>query len=227
MHWSAPKLAPVPGYQWALMADTIEAAGLAIHPGMLSPAAQRALLADIRKVIKKSPLYRPTMPRTGKPFSVMMTNCGSLGWVADKSGYRYQPRHPETGKPWPPMPEALVALWRQLGAPAEPEACLVNIYDEGAKLGMHQDSDEETFEAPVVSISLGDTAIFRMGGTTRRGPTRSVRLASGDVVVFGGELRLMYHGIDRVLAGSSRLIDGGGRINLTLRRVTPWSDASA
>ncbi|UOM35971.1 alpha-ketoglutarate-dependent dioxygenase AlkB [Acuticoccus sp. I52.16.1] len=209
------------------MADTIEATGLAIHPGMLSPAEQRSLLAQIQMVMKRSPLYRPTMPRTGKPFSVMMTNCGTLGWVADKAGYRYQPRHPETGKPWPPIPDQLTALWTRLGAPATPEACLVNIYDEGARLGMHQDSDEATFDAPVVSVSLGDTAVFRMGGTTRRGPTRSVRLSSGDVVVFGGPSRLMYHGIDRVLSGSSRLIEGGGRINLTLRRVTPWTDAAA
>jgi alkylated DNA repair protein (DNA oxidative demethylase) len=115
-----------------------------------------------------------------------------------------------------------VALWQELGAPAEPEACLVNVYGPGARLGLHQDSDEKTYDAPVVSVSLGDTAVFRMGGTTRRAPTRSVRLASGDVVVFGGEARLMYHGVDRVLAGSSALLPGGGRINLTLRRVTPW-----
>ncbi|ORE92439.1 AlkB, alkylated DNA repair protein [Stappia sp. 22II-S9-Z10] len=204
------------------MADVIEADGLAILPGRITPAEQRALAEDIRKIIKKAPLFQPVMPRTGKPFSVEMTNCGPLGWVSDRAGYRYQPNHPVTGRPWPAIPERLVKLWQDLGAPAEPEACLVNIYAEGARLGMHQDRDEATFEAPVVSVSLGDTAVFRLGGTERRGPTRSVRLASGDVVVFGGPSRLIYHGIDRVLSGSSRLLDGGGRINLTLRRVNPF-----
>lgn len=204
------------------MADVIEADGLAILPGRITPAEQRALAEDIRKIIKKAPLFQPVMPRTGKPFSVEMTNCGPLGWVSDRAGYRYQPNHPVTGRPWPAIPERLVKLWQDLGAPAEPEACLVNIYAEGARLGMHQDRDEATFDAPVVSVSLGDTAVFRLGGTERRGPTRSVRLASGDVVVFGGPSRLIYHGIDRVLSGSSRLLDGGGRINLTLRRVNPF-----
>ena len=204
------------------MADVIEADGLAILPGRITPAEQRALAEDIRKIIKKAPLFQPVMPRTGKPFSVEMTNCGPLGWVSDRAGYRYQPNHPVTGRPWPAIPERLVKLWQDLGAPAAPEACLVNIYAEGARLGMHQDRDEATFDAPVVSVSLGDTAVFRLGGTERRGPTRSVRLASGDVVVFGGPSRLIYHGIDRVLSGSSRLLDGGGRINLTLRRVNPF-----
>lgn len=208
------------------MADTIDAAdGLAILPGRLSPAEQRAVLKDVREAMKAAPLFQPVMPRTGTPFSVTMTNCGPLGWVADKSGYRYQETHPVTGKRWPAIPPRLIALWRSVGAPAEPEACLINLYSEGAKLGMHQDRDEVTYDAPVVSVSLGDTAVFRMGGTTRRGPTRSVRLASGDVVVFGGASRLMYHGIDRILAGSSRLLDGGGRINLTMRRVTPWTES--
>ena len=209
------------------MADAVEADGLSILPGRLSAAEQRALMDEVRKIMRKAPLYRPSMPRTGKPFSVMMTNCGPLGWVSDKTGYRYQPRHPETGKPWPAIPEKLIALWKSVGAPAEPEACLINLYDADAKLGMHQDSDEATYDAPVVSVSLGDTAVFRMGGTTRRGPTRSVRLSSGDVVVFGGPSRLMYHGIDRILSGSSRVVEGGGRINLTLRRVTPWFEPSS
>jgi alkylated DNA repair protein (DNA oxidative demethylase) len=196
--------------------------GVAIHTGLLDGPAQEALAEEVAQVIADAPLFTPRMPRTGKPFSVRMTNCGPWGWVADETGYRYQPHHPQTGRPWPPMPGSLVALWQELGAPAEPEACLVNVYGPGARLGLHQDSDEKTYDAPVVSVSLGDTAVFRMGGTTRRAPTRSVRLASGDVVVFGGEARLMYHGVDRVLAGSSALLPGGGRINLTLRRVTPW-----
>lgn len=203
-------------------AAAAEPAGFAHHPGRLSPAEQRALLREVESVLEAAPLFTPAMPRSGKPFSVRMTNCGPLGWVSDREGYRYQPHHPVTGAPWPPIPERLRALWRELGAPAEPEACLVNLYREGARLGLHQDRDEATFEAPVVSVSLGDTAVFRVGGTTRRAPTRSIRLGSGDVVVFGGPARLIHHGIDRVLPGTSDLVEGGGRINLTLRRVTPW-----
>lgn len=195
--------------------------GVTLRPGYFDPDGQRALLAEIESVIDAAPLYVPRMPRTGKPFSVRMTNCGPLGWVSDEAGYRYQAHHPETGAPWPPMPAALKALWQAVGAPGEPEACLVNLYGEGAKLGLHQDSDEIDREAPVVSVSLGDTGRFRLGGTTRRAPTRSFPLNSGDVVVFGGPARLIYHGIDRVITGSSTLVRGGGRINLTLRRVNP------
>jgi alkylated DNA repair protein (DNA oxidative demethylase) len=196
--------------------------GVDIRPQHLSREEVTALLADVRGVIAAAPLFVPRMPRTGKPFSVRMTNCGPLGWVSDEAGYRYQPHHPETEQPWPAMPQRLRELWHEVGAPAEPEACLVNYYAAGARLGLHQDRDEETFDAPVVSVSLGDTAVFRIGGTSRRNPTRALRLASGDVIVFGGPARLAYHGIDRVLAGSSRLLPEGGRINLTLRRVTPW-----
>ncbi len=179
------------------------------------------MLGDIVAVIRDAPLFQPRMPRTGKPFSVRMTNGGPLGWVSDETGYRYQPTHPDTGRPWPPMPAALLALWDDLaGYGLPPEACLVNLYDAGARMGLHQDRDEAALDAPVVSVSLGDTALFRIGGTSRGGPTRSLRLASGDVFVFGGPARLVFHGIDRVLAGSSTLIRGGGRINLTLRRVT-------
>jgi alkylated DNA repair protein (DNA oxidative demethylase) len=150
-----------------------------------------------------------------------MTNLGQLGWVSDRSGYRYQPLHPDTGQAWPPMPEAILAIWRRVaGYPADPEACLVNMYREGARMGLHQDADEEDFTAPVVSISLGDTAVFRIGGKARGGPTQTLKLSSGDVLVMGGAARLSYHGIDRVVPGSSTLLVGGGRINLTLRRVT-------
>ncbi|MEM7695607.1 MAG: alpha-ketoglutarate-dependent dioxygenase AlkB [Pseudomonadota bacterium] len=192
------------------------------HNGAFDSAGQHALLAAIETGEAAAPAYTPTMPRTGRPFSVRMTNFGALGWVSDRSGYRYQPTHPDTGAPWPPIPEALTALWTALGAPAEPDACLVNHYGEGAKMGLHQDRDEETFEAPVVSVSLGDTALFRIGQTTRGGKTRSIRLTSGDVLVFGGPARLIYHGIDRLYPGTSTLLPGGGRINLTLRRVRPF-----
>ena len=195
--------------------------GLRIVPGFLDEARQHALLAALRQIVAQAPLFEPRMPRTNKPFTVRMTNCGLLGWVSDVTGYRYQPTHPETGRPWPPMPEIVLEAWQALGAPdAPPEACLVNYYAPGARMGLHQDRDEADLGAPVVSLSLGDTAIFRIGGTERRSPTRSFRLASGDAIALGGEARLAYHGVDRVIAGSSRLLDEGGRFNLTLRRVT-------
>jgi alkylated DNA repair protein (DNA oxidative demethylase) len=161
------------------------------------------------------------MPRTGKPFSVRMTNCGPLGWVSDRSGYRYQPSHPETGNPWPPIPASLLEAWSDLSDyPAPPKACLINYYEAGARMGLHQDRDEVEFAAPVLSISLGDTAVFRVGGTARTDPTRSLRLASGDAFLFGGPARLVFHGVDRLIPGSSTLLTGGGRINLTLRRIS-------
>jgi DNA oxidative demethylase len=198
------------------------APGAVFYPNYLDREAQEALLADVRAVIAKAPLHHPRMPRSGKPFSVRMTNCGPLGWVSDISGYRYQETHPETGVPWPPMPDALTAAWRELsGFPSPPEACLVNYYADGTRLGLHQDRDENELAAPVVSLSLGDVAIFRIGGTKRADATRSVKLASGDAFVFGGASRLAFHGIDRVLPGTSTLISEGGRFNLTMRRVTP------
>jgi DNA oxidative demethylase len=196
-------------------------AGLRIVPGYLDREAQERLLAAIREVIGEAPLYTPRMPRSGQPMSVRMTNCGPLGWMTDEQGYRYQGTHPVTGKPWPPIPDLLMEAWRELaGYPQPPQACLVNFYGADARMGLHQDRDEEDFDAPVVSLSLGDTCLFRIGGTTRQGPTRSVRLASGDAVVLGGDARLAFHGVDRVIPGTSRLIAEGGRINLTLRRVT-------
>ena len=191
-------------------------------PQALPRADQIALLAAIREVIAEAPLFTPTMPRSGKPMSVRMTNCGPLGWVTDKErGYRYQAIHPETGRAWPPIPTALLELWGELARyPAPPEACLVNYYAESAKMGLHQDKDEADFAAPVLSLSLGDSGIFRVGGRSRQDPTRAFELKSGDVVVLGGADRLAYHGIDRILAGSSDLVREGGRFNLTLRRVT-------
>lgn len=195
--------------------------GLRVLPGYFDRGAQEHLVEEIRQVLEGAPLFRPVMPRTGKPFSVRMSNCGPLGWVADVDGYRYQATHPVTGDPWPPMPRVLIDLWTALAPDSAPaEACLINFYETGARMGLHQDRDEETFDAPVISVSLGDTATFRVGGTKRKDPTTSFRLASGDVVVLGGEARLAYHGIDRILGGSSTLLKNGGRINLTLRRVT-------
>jgi alkylated DNA repair protein (DNA oxidative demethylase) len=192
------------------------------HDGKLGREQQVALLREIHTVIEEAPLFTPTMPRSGKPMSVRMTNCGPLGWVTDKErGYRYQPTHPVTGKPWPAMPKPLLDLWREVsGYPADPEACLVNYYSGDAKMGLHQDKDEEDFAAPVVSVSLGDSAIFRVGGLTRKDETQALELKSGDVVVLGGDDRLAFHGIDRILPGTSALLPEGGRLNMTLRRVT-------
>lgn len=200
-------------------------AGVAWYPGHLAPPRQAAVLAEVLRCLEQAPLVRPAMPGDGKPFSVRMSCCGPLGWVSDRRGYRYQDRHPETGQPWPAIPPLLLALWDALtGYPAPPEACLINHYDATARMGLHQDRDEAALDAPVLSLSLGDMAVFRVGGTARRDPTRSVRLASGDAVLLAGPARLAFHGIDRVLGGSSRLLAGtplgGGRLNLTLRRVT-------
>jgi alkylated DNA repair protein (DNA oxidative demethylase) len=198
------------------------APGLMHHPGYFDRAAQQALVEAVRDVVKAAPLFVPRMPRTGKAFSVRMSNCGPLGWVSDREGYRYQPTHPETGRPWPPMPTAVSACWADLaGTSLEPQACLINFYEPGARMGLHQDRDEQEFSAPVVSISLGDSALYRFGIGESRSPTRSIRLESGDVIVMGGASRLCFHGIDRIHAGTSTLLPQGGRINLTLRRVSP------
>jgi DNA oxidative demethylase len=191
-------------------------------PGYLDRDAQEALVEDIRKVVQAAPLYVPVMPRTGKEMSVRMTNCGPLGWVTDKErGYRYQPTHPMTGEPWPPIPDALLRLWQEVaGYPHPPEACLVNFYIDAAKMGLHQDRDELDLAAPVLSVSLGDDCLFRVGQTSRDGQTKSFRLRSGDLVVLGGEGRLAFHGVDRIYPATSTLLKNGGRINLTLRRVT-------
>ena len=197
------------------------APGVNHFPGFLDRAAQEALRDEIVAVLREAPLFRPRMPRTGKPFSVEMSNCGPLGWVSDEAGYRYQPVHPETGRPWPAMPARLREAFATIAprAPA-PEACLINYYGAGARMGLHQDRDEEELSAPVVSLSLGDAALFRVGGLERNSPTRSFRLASGDAMSLAGDGRLAFHGVDRIIAGSSTLIPQGGRINLTLRRVT-------
>ena len=195
--------------------------GLKSLPGYLNTAAQKELIEHLRLAVSQAPFFTPVMPRNGRPFTVRMTNLGPLGWVSDRDGYRYQPNHPETGKPWPPIPEMILEVWNTVsGYPHPPEACLVNHYREGAKMGLHRDADEEDFAAPVVSISLGDTAVFRVGGLERGGKTGTLKLSSGDVLVLGGPSRLRYHGIDRVLTGTSQLLKDGGRINLTLRRVT-------
>ncbi len=193
--------------------------GFRLLPGRLNAAEQAALAGEVIATFAAAPPYRPITPG-GKAMSVRMTNLGPLGWITDAGGYRYEPLHPVTGAPWPPIPATLLSLWSELAdAEVTPDACLVNLYDPGARMGMHQDRDETDFRYPVLSVSLGDTALFRIGGTGRKDATRSVRLASGDVCLLSGEARLAFHGVDRVLDGTSRLIPGGGRINLTLRRA--------
>jgi alkylated DNA repair protein (DNA oxidative demethylase) len=195
--------------------------GFRLLPQRLSPDAQGRLLGEVLARIETAPLYRPITPG-GKPMSVAMTNFGPLGWFTDQAGYRYQAAHPQTGLAWPDIPRALLDLWAELADPdTPPDACLVNLYGPEARMSLHQDRDEADFGFPVLSVSLGDTAVFRIGGTQRSDPTRSVRLASGDVCLLAGSARLAHHGIDRVIPGSSRLIPGGGRINLTLRRAGP------
>ena len=201
--------------------------GFKVLPAALDEAEQAALLDDVLAVLAAAPAYQPTMPKSGKPLSVTMTNCGPLGWVTDREGgYRYQAQHPESGRPWPPIPRRLLDLWVRHGDYADPpEACLVNLYRAGARMGLHIDQDEEAADAPVVSVSLGDTALFRIGGARRRDPSRSLKLHSGAVVVLGGAARHCYHGVDRIYPGSSALLPqdklpGVRRINLTLRRVT-------
>ena len=205
----------------ALASQLAVAPGAILAPGFLSRPEQEALRDEIFAILAEASPFRPRMPRTGKPFSVRMSNCGPLGWVSDEAGYRYQPTHPETGRPWPSMPAQLLAAWTKLAPDAPPpEACLINLYDPKARMGLHQDRDEADFSAPVVSLSLGEPALFRLGGLKRNDPTRSFRLESGDALVLGGESRLALHGVDRILSGGSTLLPEGGRINLTLRRVT-------
>jgi alkylated DNA repair protein (DNA oxidative demethylase) len=195
------------------------AQGFGLYPAYLDAQAQQALVEAVFRAVEDAPFYRPRTPG-GQAMSVEMTNLGPVGWMSDAAGYRYQAHHPFTGRSWPPMPARLVALWADLAGGGPPaDACLVNLYRPGARMGLHQDRDEADFRHPVISVSLGDHAIFRLGGADRRASTCSVRLASGDVCVLAGKSRLAYHGVDRIIAGSSTLVPGGGRLNLTLRRA--------
>ncbi|SDA23063.1 alkylated DNA repair protein (DNA oxidative demethylase) [Methylobacterium sp. UNC378MF] len=204
------------------------APGLIHHPGYLGAAARARLAAEIAAILAEAPPVTPRMPRTGKPFSVRMSNAGPLGWVSDVAGYRYQPDHPETGRPWPALPPTARAAWAALAAyPAPPEACLINLYAPGTRMGLHQDRDEADLAAPVLSLSLGAAALFRYGGLSRSDSTRSIRLQAGDALVMGGASRLVFHGIDRLYpdgdllaADAPAFLPPGGRCNLTLRRVT-------
>lgn len=198
--------------------EALDLNGVAVWPGFLDGPAQGRLLAEVLAVMAAAPPYSPRTRRG--PMSVAMTAAGRFGWWADGRGYRYVERHPVTGEPWPPIPDGALAAWRAAAPGARaPECCLVNLYRGAARMGLHQDRDEADLAQPVVSVSLGDEALFRVGGTARGGPTRSAWLRSGDVAVIGGAARLAFHGIDRTREGSSALVPGGGRINLTLRVV--------
>jgi DNA oxidative demethylase len=198
---------------------SIEIRGFRYFPQYLDQSMQESMVADLRKIVQAAPLIDPVTPG-GRRMSVRMTAAGRLGWMTDRRGYHYEPRHP-SGTHWPMIPASVLSIWHALtGLSREPDCCLLNFYGEGAKMGLHQDRDEGDFSFPVLSISLGDDALFRLGGTERQHPTESLWLGSGDVLVMGGAARLAWHGIDRLRYRSSRLLPGGGRINLTLRVVT-------
>lgn len=192
--------------------------GFEIHKELLDPGAQLAVIAAIRRVVQAAPLFRPDTPY-GKKMSVRMSAAGKYGWFSDAAGYRYVEAHPN-GVGWPAIPDEVLQIWDALtGLERQPECCLINYYDADARMGMHQDKDEADFKWPVVSISLGDDGLFRMGNLTRGGKTDAIWLQSGDVVLMGGDARLTYHGVDRIKPGTSTVLSGDGRINLTLRVV--------
>jgi alkylated DNA repair protein (DNA oxidative demethylase) len=199
---------------------TVLAEGAVVLHGFAADAAA-ALLADIHAIAGQAAFRHMTVPG-GAVMSVAMTSCGPWGWVADRRGYRYAGEDPLTGKPWPTMPERFADLARRSATAAEfapftPDSVLINRYAPGTRMGLHQDSQEEDRTAPIVSVSLGISARFRFGGTTRGGPTRSCRLDHGDVVVWGGPARLAYHGIDTLRPGEHP-DTGPLRYNLTMRR---------
>jgi alkylated DNA repair protein (DNA oxidative demethylase) len=197
---------------------TVVVGGISVFKGFLSSSDQFRIVEDLRQVAAQAPIFLPKT-KMGKPMSVRLTAAGEYGWFSDHRGYRYVRQHP-SGVDWPEIPTSIMEIWHVMAALApDPECCLVNYYGEGARMGLHQDRDEANFEWPVVSISLGDDALFRVGGAVRGGKTESIWLQSGDVAVIGGAARLNYHGIDRVKFGSSRLLKDGGRLNVTLRVV--------
>lgn len=182
-----------------------------------------ALLEGIEQVAAAAP-FRHMLTRSG-PMSVAMTNCGPLGWTADRRGYRYSEVDPETGRPWPAMPATLRTLATQAAtqcgfAGFDPDACLVNRYVPGSRMGLHRDQDEQDLTQPIVSVSLGLPAVFRWGGLARSDPATGWLVQHGDVVVWGGRSRMAFHGILALKAGHHPAT-GAVRINLTFRRVRP------
>lgn len=190
----------------------------------LTKEAQQEILAAARRVVRQAPLFRPTMPVSGQPFGYSMTNCGDLGWIADKNGYRYQDNHPDTGKSFPAMPKAIQELALALAEGTGngdfyPESCLLNFYSKGQKLGLHQDNTEQNLSAPIISVSLGDTGIFILGGKHRTDETKHYIIQSGDCIVMSGESRNYFHAFKGVVPNTSSLLRNGGRLNLTIRQV--------
>ena len=197
---------------------TLTVGGISVFKAFLPASDQLRLVEALRRVAAQAPVFSPKT-KSGKSMSVRLTAAGDFGWFSDQRGYRYVKQHP-SGVNWPEIPAEIMAIWRAVaGEVPDPECCLVNFYGEGARMGLHQDRDEANFDWPVVSISLGDDALFRVGGTERGGKTESIWLQSGDVAVMGGGARLNYHGIDRIKFSSSPLLKEGGRLNVTLRVV--------
>jgi alkylated DNA repair protein (DNA oxidative demethylase) len=191
--------------------------GLDYFPNYLSDEQIDILREDINFALTKAPLFRPSMPKTGRDFSVKMSNMGNVGWVSDKiGGYRYQSLHPDTKQNWPKISNNILNIWHKVtNLKTSPDCCLINHYNSKSKMGLHVDSDEKDFSYPVLSISLGDSALFRFGGLKRSDKTRSIKLNNGDVLMMSGQSRLIYHGIDKTYL--SNQFDN--RINLTLRKI--------
>lgn len=197
------------------------AEGAVLLRGFARPA-QHELLAEVQRVIAAAPLRHLVTPG-GLRMSVAMSNCGALGWVSDRRGYRYDPCDPDSGAPWPAMPASFAQLAVQAAAKAgfdafAPDACLINRYVPGTRLSLHQDRDEADFDAPIVSVSLGLPATFLFGGPKRADKPQRVGLRHGDVVVWGGPSRLRFHGVLPLADGVHDLL-GAQRINLTFRRA--------
>jgi len=185
-------------------------------------AVDTTLLAAIEAIAAQAPFRRMVTPG-GFEMSVAMTNCGRAGWVTDRTGYRYDPRDPQSGAPWPAMPEVFLSLARDAAADAgfagfAPDACLINCYEPGTRLSLHQDKDEQDYRHPVVSVSLGLPATFQFGGPKRSDRPRKVVLQHGDIVVWGGPARLVFHGVLALKDGEHPLT-GRRRFNLTFRKA--------
>ena len=198
--------------------DPLDLNGVRIWPGALDGQAQSAMVDDLRKLARDAPFRQYETP-SGRKMSVRMTAAGRVGWMSDRQGYRYSEAQPN-GAPWPAIPASVLKVWERFsGVDCTPDSCLVNFYSDNTRMGLHQDRDEGDLSWPVVSISLGDDALFRVGGAMRKSPTKSHWLHSGDVAVLSGAGRLAFHGIDRIKFGSSDLLPEAGRINVTLRVV--------
>lgn len=190
--------------------------GLNYFPDYLKKPLINDIICNLRNLAKESPFFIPKMPKTNKSFSVKITNMGNVGWVSDKEGYRYQDFHPITKKSWSKIPSNITNIWQELiNANTKPDCCLVNCYDKNAKMGLHIDNDEKDFSYPVLSISIGASALFRFGGLKRSDKTQSIKLNNGDIIILSGKSRLIYHGIDKIYPNDKF----NYRINITMRKI--------